>query len=237
MASTQKWARISGLLYLFITVTGIFSLMYVPTKLFVRDDAAATARNILANEALFRIDVAVGVLSVIGFLFLALALYRLFRDVDSSLATLMAILVIIQIPITFVSEMIQLGALLFLRGGAYLSTFTQAQREALALLFLKLNTEGTYVTEILWGVWLFPLAALVIRSRFLPRFLGVWLAINGIAYVILSITVVLAPQYADLGFKLAFPAMMGEVVFTLWLLIIGARPLSFGRTATPATAA
>src|SRR5438309_8912321 len=42
--------------------------------------------------------------------------------------------------------------------------------------------------ETLWGVWLFPLALLVYRSRFLPRFLGVWLALGGFAYVLLSLT-------------------------------------------------
>ena len=229
MNPTQKSARIAGLLYLFITVTGVFSLMYVPKKLFVRDDAAATASNILAHEMLFRIDVVNSTFSVIGFLFLALALYRLFRDVDQRQATVMVILVLVQIPISFVTEMIQLGALLLVRGGGYLSVFDKAQRNAFAMLFLKMNEQGTYVTEIFWGLWLFPLAVLVYRSRFLPRFLAVWLGINGMAYVVLSVANLLAPQYADLGFKIAFPAMLGELAFTLWLLIMGAK-----RTPLPA---
>lgn len=224
MNPTQKSARIAGLLYLFITVTGVFSLMYVPKKLFVRDDATATASNILAHETLFRIDIVNSMFSVIGFLFLALALYRLFRDVDQRQAAVMVILVLVQIPIAFVSEMIQLGALLLVRGGGYLSVFDKAQRDAFAMLFLKMNEQGTYVTEIFWGLWLFPLAVLVYRSRFLPRFLAVWLGINGIAYVVLSVANLLAPQYADLGFKIAFPAMLGELAFTGWLLIMGAKP-------------
>lgn len=226
MSPTQKSARIAGLLYLFITITGVFSLMYVPKKLFVPDDAAATASNILAHETLFRIDVVNSMFSVIGFLFLALALYRLFRDVDQRHATVMVILVLVQVPIAFVTDMIQLGALLLVRGGGYLSVFDKAQRDAFAMLFLKMNEQGTYVTEIFWGLWLFPLAVLVYRSRFLPRFLAVWLGINGIAYVVLSVANLLAPQYADLGFKIAFPAMLGELAFTVWLLILGAKPVS-----------
>jgi hypothetical protein len=77
--------------------------------------------------------------------------------------------------------------------------------------------------EILWGLWLFPLARLVMRSGFLPRFLGVWLIINGIAYLILSLTGLLWPRYEDTISNFAFPAQLGEIAFTLWLVIKGVR--------------
>lgn len=78
--------------------------------------------------------------------------------------------------------------------------------------------------EILWGLWLIPLALLVYRSRFLPRFLAVWLVINGLAYVVLSLTGVLLPQFQDRVFTYAQPALFGEIAIMLWLVIKGSKP-------------
>jgi hypothetical protein len=78
--------------------------------------------------------------------------------------------------------------------------------------------------EILWGLWLFPLAILVYRSGFLPRFLGAWLIINGFAYLTMSFTGLLLPQYEDMVSNIAFPALLGEMAIMLWLLIKGANP-------------
>lgn len=92
------------------------------------------------------------------------------------------------------------------------------------MLFLNLHDRGILVCEIFWGLWLFPLATLIYRSRFLPRFLGVWLALAGFAWVILSLTSVLLPQYQDKVYAYSQPAIIGEIVFMLWLLIKGAKP-------------
>ena len=92
------------------------------------------------------------------------------------------------------------------------------------MLFLRLHGQGFVVAEIFWGLWLFPLALLVYRSRFLPRFLGVWLGLAGFAWVILSLTGVLLPQYQNQVDTYSQPAFFGEIAFMLWLLIKGARP-------------
>jgi hypothetical protein len=92
------------------------------------------------------------------------------------------------------------------------------------MLFLNLHGEGIGVAELFWGLDFLPLALLVYRSRFLPRFLGVWLAIDGFAYVILSLTGVLSPQYYDKVFTYSQPAFFAEVAFMLWILIKGAKP-------------
>jgi uncharacterized membrane protein YwzB len=224
MASIKQNARIAGLLYLFIIVTGYFSLMYVPGKLFVRGDAAATAARILASESLFRFDIVNGLVSSIGFLFLALALYRLLKSVNTQQARLMAILVLIQVPLATLTAVNQLAALELMRGADYLSVFDKPQRDALAMVYLHLNTQGTIASEIFWGLWLLPLGALVFRSGFLPRFLGVWLVINCFAYFAVGLTGLLAPQYLGTVNQFAFPFLMGEVAFALWLLVVGARP-------------
>jgi hypothetical protein len=91
------------------------------------------------------------------------------------------------------------------------------------------------VAELFWGLWLFPLALLVYRSRFLPRFLGVWLALAGTGWVILSLVSLLLPQYQDKVYRYTQPAVIGEIVFMLWLLIRGAKPPKFAAQASAAT--
>jgi hypothetical protein len=115
------------------------------------------------------------------------------------------------------------AALLFVRGADFLSVFDKPQRDALAMLFLRLHRQEIVAAEILWGLWLFPLGLLVFRSRFLPRFLGVWLIINGFAYLIESFTGLLVPQYEDMVSNIAFPALLGEMALMLWLVIKGAK--------------
>jgi len=233
--STNKPARIAGLLYLFITVTGLFNLIYVPGKLFVRGDAAATASNILAHQSLWRINIAIGVVSNLGFVFLALALYHLLKDVSKWQARIMLVLVLVQVPQAFLDEVNQLAALVLARGADFLSVFDKPQRDALAMLFLKLNDQGTILSQAFWGIWLFPLGLLVFRSGFLPRFLGVWLIANGVAYLANSFAGLLLPQYLGIVSKITMPILLGEVAFMLWLVIMGAKPgLASGTGPTPA---
>jgi hypothetical protein len=105
------------------------------------------------------------------------------------------------------------------------------------MLFLKLGDHQNTAAEVLWGVWLFPLAALVYKSRFLPRFLAVWLVINGFAYVIMSLTGVLLPQYQGKVFAISQPALFGEVALMLWLVIKGSRPQPLDAAALSSSAA
>lgn len=225
MAATKKTARVAGLLYLLMVFTGLFTLMYVPGKLIVKGNAAETANNILAHQTLYRIDLAVALFSVLLFTLIVLALYQLLRDVSRPLATLMVILVLIQIPQGFVSLLLQFGALELARGADFLAAIDKPQRDIWAMLCLHLDGKGAVFAEMFWGLWLFPLGALVYRSRFLPRILGIWVIINGIAYVAMSLTGILVPQYADTVYKFAFPALLGEVALTLWLLIMGIKPV------------
>jgi uncharacterized membrane protein len=136
----------------------------------------------------------------------------------------MVILVLVQVPITFLNALNEIATLTLLRGADLLSVFEKPQREALAMLFFNLHNQGILVSEIFWGLWLIPLGLLVFRSGFLPRFLGVWLVINGFAYMTISLTGLLLPQYLKMVTNFAFPALLGEMAIMLWLLIMGAKP-------------
>ena len=224
MSSTRNPGRFAGLLYILMSIPGFFAMMYVPSKLIVHGNAAATASNISASETLFRLGIAGQLIGQAGFIFVALALYDLLKGVNRRHASLMVTLVVLGIPIGFLNELNSIAALILVRGVDFLSLFDKPQREALAMLFLNLHFHGLVVAEIFWGLWLFPLALLVYRSRFLPRFLGVWLALAGFAWVILSLTGILSLQYYDKVFTYTQPAVFGELAFMFWLLIKGAKP-------------
>ncbi len=221
MIPIQKTARLAGVLYLLTVLTGLFNLTYTPGKLIVRGNAAETANKILAHETLFRVDLIVGLISTLIFMFLVLVLYRLLKDVNRPQAALMVILVLVQIPQSYVSQLLQIGAFELFRGEGFLSALDQSQRFALGMMCFHLSDLGTHISEMFWGLWLFPLGWLVFRSGFLPRTLGVWLLLNGVAYVVISLIGLMLPELSDTIYKFAFPALLGEVALMLWLLILG----------------
>src|ERR1700724_117067 len=207
MSSSRNLGRFAGLLYVLISIPGFFAIEYVPGKLIVDGNAAATANNIATSETLFRLGIAGQLICQAGFIFVALALYYLFKGVNRRHASLMVTLVVLGIPIAFLNELNSIAALALVRGADFLSIFEKPQRDGLAMLFLILHHYGIGVAEIFWGLWLLPLALLVYRSRFLPRFLGVWLILDGFAYVTLSLTSVLLPQYSDKVSTYSQPAL------------------------------
>ena len=223
MNTISKNARIAGFLYLLLVLSAPLRLIYIPSTLFVHGDAAATAGNIVAHELLFRFGIVADLFSGAIGIFIMLALYRLFKGVDQSLAVMMVILGVMPDAIYFFNVLNDFAALILVRGSTYLSVFDKPQRDAMAMLFLSLHEQVIVAAEIFWGLWLFPLALLVYRSRFVPRFLGIWLVVNGFAYLVLSATGLLLPHYMDVVSNIAFPAQLGEVALVLWLLIMGAK--------------
>lgn len=223
MNSLSKNARVAGLFYLALTVVGPVRLIYIPSVLFVSGNAAATAHNIASHEFLFRLGIFADILTATLDICVALALYRLLKGVDRTLGILMVIFGAASVPIYFVNTLNDFGALLFARGADFLSVFGQVQREAMTLFYVNLHHYDVVVNEVFWGLWLLPLGILVYRSGFLPRFLGVWLALNCFAYLAAVVAGVLAPQYAEMVANIAFPVQFGEVAFMLWLVIMGAK--------------
>jgi hypothetical protein len=198
-------------------------MFYVPSQISMHGDAAATAQNILSHEFLFRASVINDLVSSAVWVFLVLILYRMFKQVSERQVKLLVALVIVQIPVAFIMGAFNIASLMIFKGGI-LKTFELAQRQDLGMLFLKIGDYGVLTLEMFWGLWLFPLAILVYRSRFLPRFVGAWLAVTGVFYVALCLASILLPQYKDMVLHSVFalPAEIGEVAFALWILIRGA---------------
>jgi len=148
MNSTKKLARTIGLLYVLVSIPGVFGLIYVPSRLVVRGDAAETARRILASPALFRGGIVADLLAQAAFILLALALYRLFKGVDRTLAALMVILLVVQIPLAYAAEVHRLDVLDILDGAGPGAALGEAQRIAQATMSLASWDNGMLVTEI-----------------------------------------------------------------------------------------
>lgn len=224
MSSRKAIARQAGMLYLLTAILAPISLIYIPGKLIVPGNATATADNILAHEMLFRLGIVIDLFSGILWIVIILALYRLLKTVNQHYAVLIVILGGVMVTIiNFLVTLNNAAALILVRGADFLSVFDKPQRDALAMLFLRIHGQGILAAEIFWGLWLFPLAVLVYRSRFLPRFLGVWLAINGFAYLAMSFTGFLLPQYGKMVGNITTPALFGELALMLWLVIKGAK--------------
>ncbi|HEY3988241.1 MAG TPA: DUF4386 domain-containing protein [Acidobacteriaceae bacterium] len=224
MTPLSKNARAAGLLYILFSGFGVVRLIYIPNALIVNGNAAATANNIAAHEWLFRCGIVSQLLCAAGWIFVTLALYRLFKGVDQGLAVLMVILgSLMPVPIFFINAVNDAAALMFSRGGDLLTAFDKPQRDAFAMLFLHLHHQGDLVNIIFWGLWLLPFGVLVYRSRFLPRILGVWLMAGCFGYLAISVTGLLFPQFEGKVYTYAQPLITGEVAIMLWLAIMGAK--------------
>jgi uncharacterized membrane protein YuzA (DUF378 family) len=156
------------------------------------------------------------------------------RPQDHKLSVLMVILGgLMPCVIGFFNVLNDVAALLLARGEPFLSPFGKPQQAALATLFLRIHDHGSLINEIFAGLWLFPFGILVFRSMFLPRLLGIGLIINGLAYLIISLTGILAPIYVDRVTRIVSPAFVGEGAIMLWLMIKGARPQPPNATVPP----
>jgi Domain of unknown function (DUF4386) len=217
MNSIQKTARLSGALYLALAALSAFGLVFVPSMIIVPGDAAATASNIVTSESLFRLGFVSNLVAFTVNIFVALLLYKLLKPVNKGIASLMVLLILMGLAIGMLNELNQIAALLIL-GADHLTAFTAAQSQALASLFLGIYEHGFTLAHIFWGLWLFPMAYLIFRSGFLPRIIGVLLAIAGLGYLVDFTLFFLFP---DVTMTVSDFTFVGEVVLILWLLIKG----------------
>lgn len=222
MSPLQKKARIAGLWYLMFAL-GPFYLLYVPSKTIVRNDAAATSALIISHERLFRFGLLAETMGAVVFVGLALALYRLFEDVDRHRARQMVALVLVSAALVLVGVVFNTAALTVFRGGEALAELDQHSRQAIGMLLIRLHGQANGVNEMFWGLWLLPFGWLVVRSRFLPRWLGYWLLLDGICWVVFAVTDLFAPAYSNVLFRAFQPAFLAELGIMLWLLIFGAK--------------
>lgn len=219
MSEKHRTARLSGLLYLIVVITGMFSLAYIPQQLFSGGDADTILANIRGNESLFRMGLASSAVCYIAFTFLAFALYQLLKTVNEAIAKTMVVLAVISVPMSFVNLQHKYAIL------DLLNSSPSADMAAQVTQHLSQYNDGILVTTVFWGLWLLPFGYLVYRSGFLPRLLGILLMLGCFAYLVNFFGNTLSGRYASTalpGYLRMLPAA-GEIGSCLWLLLAGAR--------------
>jgi Domain of unknown function (DUF4386) len=229
--SPRLKARIAALFYLIAGMTYSFADRSVRGKLVVYGDAAATARNILAHETLFRLGFAAELISAVCYITVALLLYDMFKPVNRSLSLLAAFFSLAGCIIQALSSLLHLAPLVVLGGEQSLSGFKVEQLQALALMVLKLRAQATSIYMVFFGCYCLLIGYLIFRSTFLPRILGVFMAIAGLSYQLF-----LSPPLANYLFPyIVAPAgALGELSLILWLLVMGVNPQRWKEQASAA---
>ena len=213
-------ARAAGFFWLMTILGGIFAMS--GDRLVIYSDAAATAANILAHEALYRWTFAANLFAGVCYLAATMLVYSLLKPVNRDLSLLAAFFSLAACAIAGVSFVFRLAPLIFLGGSQYLSVFTAEQLQALALAFLRLNAQGFYISHVFFGLHCFLVGYLILRSAFLPRIVGVLMTCAGLGWLTMSWTNLLSPPLGRFLFPyIIAPGVIGEVSLTLWLLVKG----------------
>lgn len=229
--ATKRLARAAGIVYVTMGAATAIGFYHAPL---VQGNLDAIGRILLKSEVGFRVGVVADVISMALLAPLAVLLYELFMPVHRIQSALLALLLIVAMPISFVVMLNYVAAQWLLSGASVVAPMDAAQREVLGMLFLGLHTHGVLAVEVFWGLWLLPFGWLVIRSRYLPRVLGILLIVGGIAYVAHSITSLLLPGQRIVLYErfTMLARAAAEFPTMLWLVIRGAdvRAASSGRS-------
>ncbi len=215
--SPRLKARMAGACQLLEAITATFGQVIVLNKLVVPGNAAATAANILGHERLFWLGFASSLMGVAFHIAWALLIYVLLKPVNRSLSLLAAFFVLMACAMQALTSLLYLAPLLILQGGSSLSAFTAEQLQALAVMFLRLNSYAFQIDLVFFGFWCILTGYLIFRSTFLPRVLGVLVMISGLGWV----TYVYPPLANYLSLYIAAASALGEIPMELWLIVKG----------------
>ncbi|MBP6013464.1 MAG: DUF4386 domain-containing protein [Alphaproteobacteria bacterium] len=211
----------AGLLYLTVIGTGAASLLIAPA-LVVAGDAAATANNILNAEQVFRLSFALNLIATAAYVGVAAVFYELLKPAGKTLSVVAAFFGLTGCAVGAAISLDGLSPVLLLKGAPYLAAFTKEQLQALALTSLRLSSVGGNIALIFFGFYCLMLGFLIVGAKFLPRILGVFLAISGAAWLIGSFGSILVPAFASqISPYTMAAAIFGESALTLWLLTFG----------------
>jgi len=225
----QRYARFSGLLYLFIIAAGIFGQVFVRSKLIVSGDANATAINILANEFLFRSGVAAELLMLIVDIALAVIFYVILRPINKNLALFAASLRIAMAAISAVNLLNQMDVLSWLNGTHYLGLESSMIYD-LAYHSLKAHAFGYHISLVFFGFYCMVTGWLIYQASYFPKILGVLMMVASVSYLTNSFTSILAPELTSyLGIMILLPALVAELSLSLWLLFKGVNILKWAK--------
>jgi Domain of unknown function (DUF4386) len=215
-SSPRFKARMAGVFQLLEAVTASFPGVFVLGRLVVTGNAAATAANILGHERLFWLGFASALIGVAFHIAWALLMYELLKPVNRSLSLFAAFVILVGCAIQALTSLFYIAPLLILQGGSSWSAFTAEQLQSLALMFVRLNTYAFDIYLVFFGFWCILIGYLIFRSTFLPRVLGVLVAISGLGWV----TYLHPPLANRLWPYIAAASALGEIPLEFWLMVM-----------------
>ncbi|HEV2705469.1 MAG TPA: DUF4386 domain-containing protein [Pyrinomonadaceae bacterium] len=219
-ASPRLTARAAGFFWLMTFVLGVYAL--AGDRLVLWNDAAATAANIVVREPEFRLGTAANLLATVSYLVATVLVYDLLKPLNRNLSLLAAFFSLAGCAISGLSFIFRLAPLLVLGDVPYMSVFTAEQLQAQAHTFLRLGGLAFYISSVFFGLHCLLVGYLIVRSRFLPRFVGGLMIFAGVGWLTMSFANLLAPPFGrSLSPYILLPGMLGEGTLSLWLLIVG----------------
>lgn len=231
MKTNKNTARIAGLVYLVVVITGMFSLAYVPQKLIDWNNSGTTFANIAAGSSLFRWGIYSSIVCYVAFTFLPLVLYRLLRTVNESHARAMVILALLSVPLSFINLQHKYAALTLTGKDPFLQGLPTEDLQNQLMFSLYQYNDGILLATVFWGLWLFPFGLLVYRSGFIPKLFGILLMLGCIGYLINFTGNTLFENYSKTGignYTRILPAA-AEFGICFWLLFFGSKAKENGK--------
>ena len=219
--SPRLWARIAGAFYLITIIMGVFAEVFVRGRVVVHDDAAATATNILAHEPLYRFGLAADLIMIACYIAVTLLFYGLFKPVGRSLSLLAVFFSLVGLAVLAANSLNHLAPVVFLGSAHHLNAFEATRMQTFALISLKMHALGYSIAGVFFGIYCLLIGYLVFRSGFLPRILGVLMAIGGLSYLTDSFAIFLLPTLAARLPDIMVLGGIAELSLCLWLMVVG----------------
>lgn len=230
-ADLRRTARVTGLLYLGLAITGILGSLMVRAQFYVADDPQGTLSNLVEHPSLARLGIVLELGVVVTQALTAMWFYRLFRSVDAFAAGAIAVFGMVN-AVAILGSAALLATALDAAGDASLAG-AGAQAATVQLLYVA-SGHLWGVGAMFFGLWLIPMGWLVIRSGWLPRLLGQILIAGGVGYLVSAFVSYSFPDADLVAQLLTVPATIGELWIVGYLVIVGLRPgTSIRRTAQP----
>lgn len=215
--SPKTLARTTGAFSLLVLLGGIVAQGVIANGLIVPRDAALTATNILAQPKLYAFGYTMFLIEMAAQIAVTTLFYVLLRPVDRTAALLSLVFGLVGATIKTVARAFYYSPLLVLGGASYLTVFDASQLQALSLLLVKINNQTANMSLVFLGISTFFQGYLIVKSTFLPRFLGVVAMVSGLGWL----TYLYPALGSVLFYYLIVLAMLGLLLTSGWLLVRG----------------
>ena len=224
MYSNRKMGRFAGLLFLILVITGVFAEFFVRQKLYVLNDPATTTQNIIDNQWLYRLGFVSDLIMSTMFFIYGYVLYLIFKNVNKNMSLFLLLCAVISVAMFCQNALNQFSVLELLINPVYAEAFKPEQLQVLSMFFQNIHIKGYYINQIFFGLYLFPLGYMIIKSGLVPKIIGVFLILGFIGDMIDFGVYFLYPNAESVILdNITIPADIGEISLCLWFLIMGVR--------------